>query len=331
MTAKRSNIRCGSRAPRWQGSLLCLAALLLFAVLPAVLAFVLASDHLRYRHYYLDGRTVAAVAVDPAEVTDLRTVFEAHGFDLEGVKNGAHRVPPIFARALPGDWEAELPDVDTRKRVFAKTLIPLILKENARIRADRGRLSELAARAGGDPEGLGVFDRRWLRRLAEAYRLEAVEFETLLRRVDEVPVSLALVQAANESGWGGSRFAHEGNALFGEWTWDTEAGIVPEALQDGLKPYAVRRFDSLALSVAAYMKNLNTHAAYRDFREMRAARRAEGERLDGLALAPAVIAYSQRGADYVMELEAMIRQNGYQALDEARLAPRPRDHLSSAL
>lgn len=315
-----------SRQGLWQFRLkaifACATALALFAVFPVWLAFWLAGDHQRLRPYFVGDRTISAVTVQKVPVEDLQDAFLFGGFDLSAVKEGERLVPPIFVRSLPPDWDS-LATVDSRKSVFAKTVLPLILKENARIRAERKRLLALAESSGGDLATMSRWDRRWLASLARRYGLEEIDFEVLKRRVDEIPASLALVQAANESGWGSSRFAHDGNALFGQWTWNREEGIVPDQLQEGLGDYAVRRFDSMAESVAAYMRNLNTHRAYRGFRARRAAQRRADGALDGLALSVELTPYSQRGEDYVAELQSMIRQNGYRTLDSARLARSP--------
>ena len=145
------------------------------------------------------------------------------------------------------------------------------------------------------------------------------DIDELLRRVDVIPVSLAIAQAAEESGWGTSRFAQTGNALFGQWTVASDIGIVPEDREDGMT-HKIKAFDNLAQSVAAYMRNLNTHRAYREFRQKRQGQRQWGEALDGHALASTLLRYSQRGDKYVKSIRTIMNANGLRELDGAHLA-----------
>jgi len=208
-------------------------------------------------------------------------------------------------------------DVSERKQAFFEFLAPVVESENERVLAQRNRLLGLAERMrGGDT--LGWMDRRWLDRLAEEYevdwnpdsdqseRLEAIEI--LERRVDAVPVSLALVQAATESGWGRSRFATEGNNLFGHWCYEPGCGLVPANRNVGAA-HEVAAFDSISESVSRYLYNLNTHVAYAPLRAIRARLRREGESLTAMALADGLTLYSERREDYVEEIKSVIRIN----------------------
>jgi len=141
--------------------------------------------------------------------------------------------------------------------------------------------------------------------------------------VDEVPASLALGQAAVESGWGTSRFVREGNALFGQWTFDPGQGMTPRD-RTAHKRHMVRRFNALMDSVRAYMRNLNTHQAYREFRAARRTMRADGSFLRGRLLAAELSRYSERGRAYVADLRSIIRENGLSRLDAVRLDTRPK-------
>lgn len=198
---------------------------------------------------------------------------------------------------------------EERKTQFFAYLRPLIEAENARVAADRERLQSLA-----DEESIGWFDRRWLEGLAEDYGLDPEEMEedaliaTLLRRVDVVPLSLALAQAAKESGWGTSRFARDGNNLFGEWCFDPGCGLVPRA-RARERTHEVREFDGPRDSVASYVRNINTHAGYRELRRARARLRSEGKPLSGLVLANELQRYSERGQAYVEDIKGLIRYN----------------------
>lgn len=196
-----------------------------------------------------------------------------------------------------------------RKERFFAFLRPIIEQQNERVLEDRGRLEQLAAE--GDP---GWLDRRWLHGLAEDYGLDPEEYEddtlitALLRRVDAVPVSLALAQAAKESGWGTSRFARKGNNFFGQWCYEPGCGLVPRARGAG-RSHEVRAFDSPRDSVASYLRNINTHPGYRELRRARAGLRAAGRPLSGLVLAEQLHRYSERGQPYVEEIKGLIRYN----------------------
>ncbi|MBF0248597.1 MAG: glucosaminidase domain-containing protein, partial [Alphaproteobacteria bacterium] len=187
------------------------------------------------------------------------------------------------------------------------------------ITRDRDRLHRLAQRK-RDGERLPAVDRLWLAVMADRYDVARDDIAGMLKRHDVVPPSLALAQAATESGWGTSRFALEGNAVFGQWTFtDSHDGIVPQDRQDG-QSHRIRAFDSLYDSVYSYVINLNTHQAYREFRDMRADMRRHGMRLDGLRLADTLHRYSERGADYVLDIQNIIQTNDLEQLDGARLS-----------
>lgn len=214
-------------------------------------------------------------------------------------------------RALP-DFGA-IEDITERKQAFFEFLAPVVMAENHRVLEQRERLLGLAGklRAG---ERIGWLDRRWLGRLAEEYDvawdsdspMEGVEL--LERRVDAVPVSLALVQAATESGWGRSRFATEANNFFGHWCYRPGCGLVPSRRTTGAA-HEVAAFDSVADSVSRYLRNLNTHAAYAPLRAIRARLRRNGESPSAMALADGLVRYSERREEYVDEIKTVIRVN----------------------
>lgn len=204
-----------------------------------------------------------------------------------------------------------------RKSQFFQYVEPLIEAENATVLSDRARLVEIA-----DKDAPGWLDRLWLEDLAEDYGLEPAELDTdalidaLLRRVDAVPESLALAQAAKESGWGTSRFAREGNNLFGEWCYREGCGLVPRSRPDD-KVHEVEAFDSPRESVASYVRNINTHRAYRELRRERARLREAGRPLSGIELADQLARYSERGDAYVDEIVGLIRYNGLETANSA--------------
>ncbi|MEQ8965457.1 MAG: glucosaminidase domain-containing protein [Azospirillaceae bacterium] len=243
--------------------------------------------------------------------TLLRT-FDIHDFSYLAVQNGEAAVPRVFVKAFPADI-AEIDRVDLRKRLFLDSMLPIVLAANEAILADRQRLKTLRGNiAAGHPPSRA--EARWLARLAARYEVAAQDLDTLLARVDVVPSSMALAQAAVESGWGTSSLARRGNALFGQIVADPTDGI---PASDGDHGYAA--FDSLSDSVASYARNLNTHPAYQDFRALRARMRAAGEPLDGHALMGTLDAYSERGQDYIAYVRRLMRANDLQLFDRVRL------------
>lgn len=200
-------------------------------------------------------------------------------------------------------------DVGEKKRAFFAQMKPLVEKENARIIAQREALLKMRA----DRE-IGWLQRRKLAALADEYEVKigdkpgTTELNRLIERVDVVPVEMALVQAANESAWGESRFAAEGNNYFGQWCYSKGCGIVPEQRSAGAS-HEVRRFDSAQDSVRAYMNNINTTRAYASFRKLRAEQRSRNQKLDAVHLALGLKSYSERGMAYVKTIQSMIRSN----------------------
>jgi len=210
---------------------------------------------------------------------------------------------------------AEIEDVNARKTAFFAFLQPFVDHANEDILADRARLLELREHYRQRDE-LPRGDARWLAELAAAYEVPLSEprqpdlaaLASLERRVDMVPASLALAQAALESGWGTSRFAREGNNLFGMWCYTPGCGIVPARRPTGAT-HEVTRYRSPGDSFAAYIRNLNTNGAYRELRSLRAGQRSRGQRISGATLAGGLTRYSQEGSAYVAKVRRMIRSN----------------------
>lgn len=204
---------------------------------------------------------------------------------------------------------------EARKDAFFAYFEPLIDTENQAILSNRTKLAAVV-----NAGQANWIEQLWLRRLANRYELDDFDvnntdhWQALLLRVDIVPPSLALAQAANESAWGVSRFAREGNNYFGQWCYSRGCGLVPNERNDDAS-HEVASFASAQQSVRRYVNNINTHYAYADLRQRRAELRAAGEVVTGLALAPTLINYSQRGQAYVDELDAMIRFDNLTAYD----------------
>ena len=239
-------------------------------------------------------------------------LFEDLGYDLKGVRAG-QKVKPIYLTKLPKDLK-NLGDTKKKRELFIKIVLPLILDENQKITDDRKKLFKILSKNFNT-----VGERVWLKRRFKEYKIEDGDLARLKMRMDIVPVSLALAQAANESGWGTSRFALEGNALFGQWTW-SKKGISPKN-KDPNKSHKVLQFQILKASVRAYKNNLNTHNAYQEFREARAQLRQEDKIIDGLKLAKYVKNYAAIGDKYVAILESIIERNSLTDFDKANLLP----------
>ncbi|MCA1778874.1 MAG: glucosaminidase domain-containing protein [Xanthomonadaceae bacterium] len=220
-------------------------------------------------------------------------------------------IPLRTPERLP-DFDA-IGDVDTRKQAFFAFLAPLVEAENERVMYDRARLLALNERLESG-QALGGRDRHWLKRMAGHYDVEwhrddpVRVMQQLARRVDTVPVSLALVQAAAESGWGRSRFAVDGNNLFGQWCYTRGCGMVPSRRAGGAQ-HEVESFVSVRESVSRYIHNLNTHSAYAPLREIRARLREADREPTAMVLADGLIRYSERREDYVEEVKSVIRVN----------------------
>jgi Bax protein len=265
-------------------------------------------------------KAAPATFVVVSSVARLQDMYAAMDFALSPIRRGYEPVPRLLLAELPEDY-AKVKQVDQRKRLFFKTMLPLVLRVNEEIVTERRRLVGLMAiqEAGHDLQPL---DRVWLDNLAERYQTNSGEFATLLRRVDAVSPALAIAQAVEESGWGRSRFARTGNALFGQRIWAPGEGIVPHDREDG-ETFEVRAFDGLIDSVRAYALNLNRHPAYADFRATRAMQRATEVALDPYTLADTLIDYSERREHYVDTLKSILRANRLEQFEVARLAPRP--------
>ncbi len=223
--------------------------------------------------------------------------------------------------ALPGWATASLPDFDTysdaseKKVAFFSYLYPRIVVANARILIQRQYLMELDQK-----EELTAGELRWLAQQSERLRVEAAigseeMFDLLARRLDAIPPSLVLAQAANESAWGTSRFARSGNNLFGQWCFSEGCGLVPENRVDGAS-HEVASFQSPYQSIRSYIQNLNRHPAYLSLRNTREQIRRRGSNVTGHALAQGLISYSERGAEYVEEIRSMIRYNNLAFYDK---------------
>ena len=252
-------------------------------------------------------------------------ILGSYKYGLQYWDAGDHTVPRLYLAWIPERWRKVYGPkaVPSHKKVFFLFVFaPLILRSNELILEERRQLEVML-----EKPTLSETDQKWLKELAVDYGLatpnstpddSSVDYAELLARVDAVPISLALAQAATESGWGTSRFADEGNALFGQWSWSKSA-MIPENARAELGHYGVRAFESPFHSIVAYMDNLNSHARYADFRAARAAARAAGRPASGLDLVDTLGAYSERGADYVKDIRQMMKRNRLAEAERASL------------
>ena len=242
----------------------------------------------------------------------IKQLFEDTNYTLKDVRR-TKLVKPVALTLLPNEIKM-IENTSKRKEFFIQIVLPLILKENSNIKIDRKRLFSIINKSNNT-----VLEKKWLEKKYKQYGVPSRDLSTLKIRMDEVPVSLALAQAAKETGWGTSRFAQEGNALFGQWTWSGE-GLKPKDA-DKSEGHKVMKFNVLQASVRAYQRNLNTHSTYKDFRQERAKLRDKGEPLDSMILSKFLNKYAETGDQYVEVLQKIIKQNNLQDFDDAKLLP----------
>lgn len=290
------------------------------------------------------GGPVPLMAEERFEFTSYRDVerlFEELGYTREAWQAGIREVPRAFLTEIPAQWRdrySKEVSVVTKKRIFFRSFAPLLLRSNELIMQDRLRLIGLMERGSACNE-LSDDEKDWLRDLAVRYqvirspddelneaRLDEAGFDELLMRVDIIPLSIALSQAAEESGWGTSRFAVVGNSLFGQWTWGS--GITPgKQRRRKYGDYRIAAFDSPLESVKSYARNLNTHVAYQDLRWRRADLRRRGQPVRGKDLVETLGNYSERGHAYINTLRTIMRVNKLDSADAAYLGDGPVIHL----
>ena len=242
----------------------------------------------------------------------IEQLFEDTGYTLKEVRE-KKLVKPVALTLLPNEIRM-IESTKKRKEFFIQIVLPLILQENNNIRLDRKRLFKIINKSNNTN-----LEKKWLQKKYKQYGIPSKDLSILKIRMDEIPVSLAIAQAAKETGWGTSRFALEGNALFGQWTWSGE-GLKPKDA-DKDEGHKVMKFNVLQASVRAYQRNINTHSTYRDFREARAKLRDKGEPLDSLILAEYLKEYAETGNQYVEVLQKIIKQNNLKDFDDVKLLP----------
>ena len=243
-------------------------------------------------------------------------MFKETDYNLNDVRQ-KKLVKPVALTLLPNELKL-IESVKKREEFFIQIVLPLIIKENNIIKKDRRTLFNIINKSNNTTVELS-----WLEKKYKQSGVKSQDLSTLKIRMDEIPVSLAIAQAAKETGWGTSRFAQEGNALFGQWTWSGE-GLKPKDAKEG-EDHKVMKFNILQASVRAYQRNLNTHSTYKDFRKARAELRDSNKPLDSLELSNHLNKYAETGNQYVEVLQQIIKQNKLKDFDDAKLLPSSSD------
>jgi len=242
----------------------------------------------------------------------IEQLFKDTNYNLENVRK-TKLVKPISLSLLPIEMN-KIESSKKRKNLFIQIILPLILDENNRIKSDRKKLFSIL-----NKNNNSELEKKWLNEKSKQYGVFNKDLSTLKIRMDEIPTSLAIAQAAKETGWGTSRFALEGNALFGQWTW-SEEGMKPAAA-DNNTTHKVMKFNILKASIRAYQRNLNTHSGYKQFRKARAVLRDNKSELNSLILANYLKNYAETGIQYIVILKKIIKQNNLTDFDDVKLQP----------
>jgi Bax protein len=269
----------------------------------------LAEEDLLFDIFSLNDLETDSVRLSAATIKQL---FEDTNYSLKDVRKNK-LVKPVALTLLPQEIKM-IENTKKRKEFFIQIVLPLIVKENNNIRIDRKTLFRVINKSNNS-----VAEQQWIEKKYKQYGVKSGDLSSLKVRMDEIPVSLAIAQAAKETGWGTSRFAQEGNALFGQWTWSGE-GLKPKDA-DADKGHKVMKFNVLQASVRAYQRNLNTHRTYREFRKARAELRDLNKPLDSLELSKYLNKYAETGNQYVEVLQKIIKQNNLKDFDDAKLLP----------
>ncbi len=272
------------------------------------------NDELNAKNLYDDIIDIEDVPSDVVRLSApvLEELFKDTKYNLKKIRKDKI-VKPVIISLLPNEIK-KIENTKKRKNLFIQIVLPLILEENNRIRVDRRKLFSIL-----NKNINSNIEKRWINKKFKQYGVVNKDLSTLKIRMDTVPVSLAIAQSAKETGWGTSRFALEGNALFGQWTWEGE-GIKPSGA-DTNSTHKVMKFKVLKASVRAYIRNLNTHRSYKSFRRERAEQRDNFEKFNSLELADHLDKYAETGKEYVKILKQIIKQNSLTDFDDAKILP----------
>lgn len=257
------------------------------------------------------------VQVEIHSLDELKSLFEKHHYTSKYWQQGNREVPRLAFEGVSEKWKktsSNIP-VKQKKQIFFRLMAPLVLISNEKILAER----EIVKSASLSSNALLAIAKKYRVIKGSTSSLTDEQRQQLLQQVDIMPPSLALAQAAEESGWGTSRFTEEGNAFFGQWDFSGK-GMTPKQQRKELGNYGLARFDSPLGSVEGYMFNINITGAYKKLRVLRAKLRQENKAITGLELAGTLDKYSERGQAYIDGLRSMIRYNKLEDVDEAYLS-----------
>ncbi len=245
----------------------------------------------------------------------MQQLFLDSGYDLEKIRNREIDVPRIFIQSLPDDFNM-IESPKEKKDLFIKFLLPLILKKNEELKANREKLLKIKEKF-EKKKKLSAEENEFFKYVQEEYKTETKDINDILTKLDEISVSMALGQAIQETGWGESRFLIKGNSIFAEWTWGGE-GMLPRARKTGLI-HRIKTFPTLYDSVNSYANNLNRTRYYAGFRKMRAKLREQNKPLFGRWLMSSMIHYSTEKNKYILDVKRIIRDNNLDDFNEVKL------------
>jgi len=279
----------------------------------------------------MEGSLKTARMFGLSETERIDILFQNSSYKLAKIRTKQNLVPPLFLRRLPNNL-SEKDNIEVRKRMFIRIMLPLLLKQNQTILKTRAQLEEIEARPFSDLE---KFEKNWLLSTAKYYKIwdpkkpKAIinvdQILELKQRIDIIPVSLAIAQSALETGWGTSRFSLFGNALFGQWTWKDDQGIQPINRDLG-KQHSIRTYEKLSDSISDYSHNLNSSHFYQGFRAARTKLRIKGDP-DGLwghKLTEKLTSYSQNDEHYIQTIHKIITKNSLYFYENAALSWLPK-------
>lgn len=279
--------------------------------------------------------TDRVTSVRVADRQTFRALLDELGFDVSAIPDATTAVPPLYVHSQPSGY-GDVADVNERKALFFSQILPLSLRVNSEIEAQRETMLALGERV-ADGESLSQTEREWLTDLALYYRTASrpddlaaderfvmdpadVDFESLAVRVRPIPPALTIAQAAEESAWGMSRFAREGNAMFGQWTYDQDKMMVPRERPED-QNYGVERFERQIDAVRKYKRSLNSHPAYRGVRLLREQVIGRGQVPQGNVMAGGLENYSAREQEYIRSIRSIISYNNLTRFNQASLDP----------
>ena len=263
-------------------------------------------------NYNLSGNS--EIQIDKYDFTtdDLNKIFDKQKYYISSVRD-KKLVPNISINKFPKDFNL-ISSTKDKKSLFIRSLLPLIISENNKIIEANKRIKKID---NNTFEYIARDDALWLKKQFKNYKVKSHHIDDLIAKVDIIPVSIALAQAAIESGWGTSRFVSEGNALFGQWSWFKGSGIIPKK-RDADETYEIKSFENLRQSVAAYMKNLNSHNNYSEFRAVRNNYIINNSKINSIKLIKYLSNYAEN-SEYSKILEKIIKKNDLQEFDQVEI------------